>query len=70
MIKVDFTPNMLQMPIEPSTDSATMTTPDNPSSTCIKSSNHRSKDEGNTTKEREKRPEQPWSIHKFVSLFL
>jgi len=40
MIKVDFTPNMLQMPIEPSTDSATMTTPDNPSSTCIKNSNH------------------------------
>jgi len=40
MIKVDFTPNMLQMPIEPSTDSTTMTTPDNPSSTCIKNSNH------------------------------
>lgn len=34
MISVDFTPKKLQKPMDPSTERATMITPDKPSSTC------------------------------------
>jgi hypothetical protein len=33
-MSVDFTPKALQRPMDPRTEKATMTTPDNPSSTC------------------------------------